>query len=43
MLIDGLQCGHFTREVFQELRRGEVSCLMVSCGFGRELSTNSVQ
>ena len=33
MLIDGLQCGHFTREVFQELRRGDVSCVTVTCGF----------
>lgn len=33
MLIDGLQCGHFDREVFQELRRGEVGCVTVTCGF----------
>jgi membrane dipeptidase len=33
MLIDGLQCGHFTREVFQELRRGDVACVTVTCGF----------
>ena len=33
MLIDGLQCGHFSREVFQELRRGEVGCVTVTCGF----------
>lgn len=33
MLIDGLQCGHFTREVFQELRRANVSCVTVTCGF----------
>ena len=24
MLIDGLQCGHFTRETFEELRRGDL-------------------
>jgi len=33
MLIDGLQCGYFTREVFQELRRADVSCVTVTCGF----------
>jgi microsomal dipeptidase-like Zn-dependent dipeptidase len=33
MLIDGLQCGHFTRESFEELRRGEVGCVTVTCGF----------
>jgi membrane dipeptidase len=33
MLIDGLQCGHFTREVFAELRRAEVGAVTVTCGF----------
>jgi len=33
MLIDGLQCGHFTRETFEELRRGDVTCVTVTCGF----------
>jgi membrane dipeptidase len=33
MLIDGLQCGHFSRQVFEELRRGEVGCVTVTCGF----------
>jgi microsomal dipeptidase-like Zn-dependent dipeptidase len=33
MLIDGLQCGHFTREVFEELRRADVGCVTVTCGF----------
>src|SRR4051812_25851392 len=33
MLIDGLQCGHFDREVFQELRRGDVGCVTITCGF----------
>src|SRR5690349_18704748 len=33
MLIDGLQCGHFTREVFEELRKGGVTCVTVTCGF----------
>lgn len=33
MLIDGLQCGHFTREVFQELRQADVGCVTVTCGF----------
>ena len=33
MIIDGLQCGHFTREVFQELRKADVGCVTVTCGF----------
>ncbi|QCI68590.1 membrane dipeptidase [Phreatobacter stygius] len=33
MLIDGLQCGHFTREVFAELRRADVGAVTVTCGF----------
>ena len=33
MLIDGLQCGHFNREVFQELRAGNVSCVTITAGF----------
>src|SRR5438105_6378984 len=33
MLIDGLQCGHFTREVFQELRQADVTGVTVTCGF----------
>jgi membrane dipeptidase len=33
MLIDGLQCGHFTREVFQELRQADVAAVTVTCGF----------
>jgi membrane dipeptidase len=33
MLIDGLQCGHFSREVLEELRKGNVSCVTVTCGF----------
>lgn len=33
MLIDGLQCGHFTREVFQQLQAGGISCVTVTCGF----------
>ncbi|HUA53079.1 MAG TPA: membrane dipeptidase [Candidatus Sulfotelmatobacter sp.] len=33
MLIDGLQCGHFDRDVFGELRRGDVGCVTVTCGF----------
>lgn len=33
MLIDGLQCGHFTREIFEELRRASVGCVTVTCGF----------
>ena len=33
MLIDGLQCGHFGREIFSELRRAEVGAVTVTCGF----------
>lgn len=33
MLIDGLQCGHFTRETFHELRRADVGAVTVTCGF----------
>lgn len=33
MLIDGLQCGHFNRGVFEELRAGNVSCVTITGGF----------
>ena len=33
MLIDGLQCGHFNRGVFEELRAGDVSCVTITGGF----------
>lgn len=33
MLIDGLQCGHFDREIFQELRVAGIGCVTVTCGF----------
>jgi membrane dipeptidase len=33
MLIDGLQCGHFDRSVFESLRAGGVSGVVVTCGF----------
>ncbi len=33
MLIDGLQCGHFNRASFEELRLGGVTCVTVTCGF----------
>lgn len=33
MLIDGLQCGHFTRETFADLRAADVGCVTVTCGF----------
>ena len=33
MLIDGLQCGHFTREIFAELRKADVGAVTVTCGF----------
>ncbi|WP_311031406.1 dipeptidase [Mesorhizobium koreense] len=33
MMIDGLQCGHFNRESFMELKRGDIGCVTVTCGF----------
>jgi microsomal dipeptidase-like Zn-dependent dipeptidase len=33
MLIDGLQCGHFTRDVFQDLKRGGFTCVTPTLGF----------
>lgn len=33
MLIDGLQCGHFSRPVFEALRRAGAGCVTVTCGF----------
>ena len=33
MFVDGLECGHFTREVFEELRRGDVTCVTPTLGF----------
>jgi microsomal dipeptidase-like Zn-dependent dipeptidase len=32
-MIDGLQCGHFNRESFMELKRGDIGCVTVTCGF----------
>lgn len=33
MIIDGLQCGHFSRAVFQELQEAGIGCVTVTCGF----------
>lgn len=33
MLIDGLQCGHFTRDTLEQLRRADVGAVTVTCGF----------
>jgi microsomal dipeptidase-like Zn-dependent dipeptidase len=33
MIIDGLQCGHFNRESFQELRAADIGCVTNTCGF----------
>jgi microsomal dipeptidase-like Zn-dependent dipeptidase len=33
MIIDGLQCGHFNRPVFEALRRGGIGAVTVTCGF----------
>ena len=33
MLIDGLQCGHFSRDIFIQLLSAGVGCVTVTCGF----------
>src|SRR4051812_896112 len=33
LIIDGLQCGYFTREVFEELRKGDVGAVTTTLGF----------
>jgi microsomal dipeptidase-like Zn-dependent dipeptidase len=33
MIIDGLQCGHFNRKVFEALRKGRISAVTNTCGF----------
>jgi len=33
VIIDGLQCGHFDRDVFESLQRGKVGCVTVTLGF----------
>ena len=33
LLVDGLECSRFDREVFQELRRGGMGCVTVTLGF----------
>ena len=33
MMIDGLQCGYFTREVFSTLREGGFTCVTSTLGF----------
>jgi microsomal dipeptidase-like Zn-dependent dipeptidase len=33
MLIDALQCGHFTREVLEDLRKAGVTCVTSTLGF----------
>ena len=33
MIIDGLQCGYFTREVFEALRQGNVGAVTTTLGF----------
>ncbi len=33
MLIDGLQCGLFDREIFEDLRRGGFTCVTPTLGF----------
>ena len=33
MLIDGLQCGYFTRDVFSTLKEGGFTCVTSTLGF----------
>jgi len=33
LLIDGLQCGHFNRGVFEELNKGGIGAVTVTLGF----------
>jgi len=33
LIIDGLQCGYFTREVFEQLKRGNVGAVTTTLGF----------
>jgi membrane dipeptidase len=33
MIIDGLQCEYFSRDVFETLRRGDVGCVTATSGF----------
>ncbi|MGE3371468.1 MAG: dipeptidase [Rhizobiaceae bacterium] len=33
MLIDGLQCGHFDRAIFEKLKRAHVTCVTSTLGF----------
>jgi membrane dipeptidase len=33
MMIDGLQCGHFDRRVFEDLKRGGFTCVTPTLGF----------
>ncbi len=33
MIIDGLQCEYFSRDVFESLRRGDIGCVTVTAGF----------
>ncbi|MGW4798036.1 membrane dipeptidase, partial [Nonomuraea sp. NPDC004297] len=33
IFVDGLECSNFDRQVFQELRDGDLGCVTVTCGF----------
>ncbi|WP_220447925.1 dipeptidase [Nonomuraea diastatica] len=33
IFVDGLECSNFDREVFEELRGGDLGCVTVTCGF----------
>jgi hypothetical protein len=36
MLVDGPQCGHFRRNIFQELRQADIGCVAVTCRFWQD-------
>ena len=38
MLIDGLQCGHFDRDAFEALRRGNVGAVTITAGFWEDVT-----
>ena len=44
MLIDGLQCGHFTRDVFSTLKEGGFTCVTSTLGFweGSQASLDAI-
>lgn len=44
MIIDGLQCGYFSREIFESLKKGNIGCVTNTLGFweGTTASMDSI-